>query len=283
MLFLHKILSGVWMIEESFAANYLPYITDFLNNPTRINPDRKAESFLRIYSGAVYNGSDTRHHIESINDAPEGSIAVINVSGAITKHDQECGPDGMQSKASVLRACYSTDNIKGVILKIDSGGGEGSAMRLFTEAVSEKNKPVVAFIDDRACSAAYGIASGCDHIVGNSNMAEIGSIGTYLTIADYEKHYEQRGIKLIDIYATASTDKNKDYYEALKGNLEPLRKVADKFNENFLTTIEKNREGKLTAGRDAWGTGKVWFAEDALKLGLIDEINTFSNTLNFFV
>lgn len=266
------------MIEESFAANYLPYITDFLNNPTRFNRDRKPEDFL-----SVYNGYDSRQQIKNIKDAPEGSVAVLNITGAITKHDQDCGPDGMQSKASVLRACYSTDNIKGVILKIDSGGGEGMAMRLMSEALREKNKPVVAFIDDQACSAAYGIASGTDYIVANNDLAQVGSIGTYLTIADYEKYYEKQGIKLTEIYASLSTDKNKDYYEALKGNMEPLRKVADKFNEGFLSMIEKNREGKLTTDRKTWGTGKVWFAQDALEIGLIDEINTFSNTLNSFV
>lgn len=111
----------------------------------------------------------------------------------------------------------------------------------------------------------------------------MGSIGTYLTIADYEKYYEQKGIRLVEIYASLSKDKNKDYFEALNGNLEPLRKVADKFNEMFISSIEKNRDGKLTASREVWGTGKVYFAEEALKLGLIDEINSFSNTLNIIV
>ena len=266
------------MIEESFAANFIPYVTTFLNNPSRINTDRKPESFIQFY-----NGSDSRRDIERIEDAPAGSVAVISITGAITKHDQDCGPDGMQSKASVLKACFSTENIKGVVLKIDSGGGEGMAMRLMSEALSEKNKPVIAFIDDRACSAAYGIASSADYIVANSDLAQIGSIGTYLTIADYEKFYEMQGVKLIEIYASLSTDKNKDYYEALKGNLEPLRKVADHFNESFLAMIENNRKEKLTADRKVWGTGKVWFAQDALELGLIDEINTFSNTLNSFI
>ena len=50
-----------------------------------------------------------------------------------------------------------------------------------------------------------------------------------------------------------------------------------------MSSIERNREGKLSNGRDVWGTGKVYFAEEALTLGLIDEINTFENTLNIIV
>ena len=274
MLHLHKIINGVWLIEQSFATNYLPYVTDYLSNPTKALPKRVSEKFL-----SIYNGFDSRAHISALKNAPVNSIAVINVSGAITKYDQYSGNDGMRSKAEVLRHCYANDNIAGVVLKIDSGGGEATAMQTMCEAISERTKSVVAFIDDFACSAAYGIASACDHIVANCKTAQVGSIGTYLTIADYAKYYKKKGIKLTEIYATQSTDKNKDYYEALKGNLEPLRKICDTFNESFLASIEKNREGKLSAGRDVWGTGKVWFAEDALKLGLIDEINSFQNVI----
>jgi len=278
MIFLHKILNGVWMINPDFADNYLPYITASLRGQRMTIPSRQPESFFTIY-----NGSESDRSIRNIKDAPEGSIAVINIAGAITKHDQECGPDGMVSKSSVLRSCYESQNIKGVIIKVDSGGGEGKAMRQMAQAISERNKPVIGFVDDFACSAAYGILSGCDYIVANSEFAEVGSIGTYMTVTDYSKFWENEGIKLIDVYATASSDKNSEYLQAIKGNVEPLRKVADTFNEGFLSMIEKNREGKLTSGRDVWGTGKVFFSKDALKIGLIDEINTFTNTLKSFV
>ena len=187
MLFLHKIVTGVWMIEESFASNYIPYITDFLNNPSRNYHSREPEQFI-----SIYNGSESDSQIKSIKDAQEGSICVINIAGAITKHDQYCGPDGMTSKAGILRECFASKNIKGVILRIESGGGEGSAMRVMSETLSNKNKPVIAFIEDFACSAAYGIASCCDFIVANSKLAQVGSIGTYLTIADYENTTRSR-------------------------------------------------------------------------------------------
>ena len=274
MLHLHNIINGVWMIEKSFATNYLPYVTDFLQNPTKAVAKRKSEKFL-----SIYNGYDSRAHIHALKNAPENSIAVINICGAITKYDQFCGPDGLQSKAEILKHCYANDNISGVVLKIDSGGGSATAMFLMQEAISERTKEVVAFIDDLACSAAYGIASACDYIVANRATAQIGSIGAYLTIANFQKYFQKRGIEVRDVYATLSTDKNEEIRQALDGNDAPLLKMIDTFNESFLASIEKNREGKLSAGRDVWGTGKVWFAEDALKLGLIDEINSFQNVI----
>lgn len=272
MLFLHKILNGVWMIKPDYAANYIPYITAALKGVTH------GATLSHAASESAYIA--TPAHTES-ND--NQYIAVIPISGAITKHDQFCGPDGMVTIGNAIRSHFAADEAKGIILKIDSGGGEGMAMRHLAEVISERNKPVIAFIDDFACSAAYGIASACDYIVANSAFAEVGSIGTYMTVADYSKYWENEGIKLIDVYASASTDKNQEYLQAIKGNTDPLKKLADHFNEGFLSMIEKNRSGKLTAKRDTWGTGKVFFADEAIKLGLIDEINTFSNTLNSFV
>lgn len=282
MLNTHNILNGIWMIERSTADNYLPYITQYIKAPFQVDSQKRVAPIM----GSVYNEEGETSFafdsfISSLKDAPKGSIATIYINGAMTKHDQFCGPDGMLTKAKALRAAYEFDNIDGVVLKIDSGGGEGFAMLQMIEAIQERNKPTVAFIDDMAASAAYGIASACDHIVANNPMAMVGSIGTYITFADYEEYYAQQGIKLTDVYASASTHKNIEHREALKGNLKPLRERANEFNSHFLDTVSQNRGDKLTD--DSWQTGRTFTAQQALSIGLIDEINTFSNTLNSFV
>lgn len=291
MLFLHNIVNSVWMIEPGFASNYLPLVTDYISGKrvetvSRSSADeREVTDRNGILSAILKNGTysiSEYGRYDSPEDAPDNSIAVINVTDAITKHDQDCGPAGMLTKSNLLKRCYNNSRIRAIALVIDSGGGEGYAMRLMAETIESRNKPVGAFIDDFACSAAYGIASGCDFIIANSKMARIGSIGTYMTIADFTEHYKQRGIALTEIYATASTDKNNDYYEAIKGNLEPIRNVCNQFNEDFLQRIETNRKNNLTEDRKSWGTGKVYFAEEAQRLGLIDGIDTFDNFINYF-
>ena len=89
--------------------------------------------------------------------------------------------------------------------------------RILQEAINSRNKPVVAFCNDFVASAAYGIASCCDKIVANSNVCRIGSVGTYMTIVDTSEYYAKMGIKLIDIYASKSTDKNQEFQKALQG------------------------------------------------------------------
>lgn len=283
MLHKHGILSNVWLMEENFASNYLPIVIAYLKgNSQPIVP--KKEDFFRfsVNSTVGYEISEYGYDV-SPEEAPEDSVAIIDLSGVIEKHDQNCGPAGMITKSSILQRCYNNDKIKGIVLNIDSGGGSGLGMRLFAETMTKRNKPIVAFVSDMAASAAYGIASGADIIVANSEYARVGSIGTYMTVVSYAEKLKKEGIDIVEVYATASKDKNKDLHDALKGDTKALQDTADIYNEMFLSMVENNREGKLSKDRSVWGTGKMYFAPDALELGLIDTIDSFSNIFNYFV
>lgn len=277
MLHKHNIFNGIWMMEDGFAANYFPLLVAYLKGEAPKTPHQEINPLtIQPLSSSLCAPQ------AGDNGENESYIAVVSIAGAITKHSQYCGPEGMVQIAAILEECYATDNINGIILHVESGGGDGMAMRLLNETIGKRNKPMVGFVDDFACSAAYGIVSGCDIIVANSAMARVGSIGTYLSIADYTKQLEKEGINIMTIYAPDSKHKNGEVREALKGNFKPLEELAAKYNDSFLESIEKNREGKLTASREIWGTGRVFFADAALKLGLIDNIDTFQNTLNYF-
>jgi ClpP class serine protease len=283
MLYYHNILNGVWMMDEGYAANYIPLLASYLKGDKMLieKPQTKIIDSVYSFNGDVMSSMPLNAGMDN-NDTPVNCIAVINISGVITKQDQFCGPAGMKSKAELLCQCFDNDNISAVILVIESGGGEGMAMRLMDEALSKKNKPCGAFIDDLACSAAYGIASCCDIIYANNNLAQVGSIGTYITISDCTERLKQMGVNLVEVYASASTDKNKDAKDAIAGNDKAIKAKADVYNDYFLQMIERNRGEKLTSGKDVWGTGKVYFAEVALSLGLIDGIDTLENFINIF-
>lgn len=292
MLHLHNVLGGIWFIDNNFALNYLPLISSYLKGEMPLSGHSRnalKEENITQDNGCLfaslnndaYNISDYGCY-SAPEDAPKNSVAVITISGAITKYDQECGPSGMLTKANILTRCFSNDNIKAVVLNIDSGGGEGMGCRLLQETINQRNKPVVAFANDFVASAAYGIAACCDKIIANSSVCRVGSIGTYMTIVNYAEYYKQHGIDLLEIYATKSTDKNQDYYEALKGNTAPLLSVCDTYNEYFIQSIASGREGVIDTDEKKWGTGKMFFAQEAMDLGLIDEIDSFENVLNYF-
>lgn len=272
------------MIEEVTALSYLPLIGSWLQGiPHKIESANAYNNDFRIATlqAKKYEISEYGHAIAP-EDAPEDSIAIIYISGVITKHDQVCGPSGMLTKKDIINRCYSNNNIKGIVLVVDSGGGEGLACRLLQDTLSIRNKPIIGFIDDFACSAAYGILTPCDLIVANTNVARCGSIGSYITITDYAQYYEKLGIKLIDIYATRSKDKNQEYIKAIAGDPEPLRKICDVYNEDFISRISEFRSGTINPDPSKWATGKTFFADEALSLGLIDQIDSLDNVIDYF-
>ena len=287
MLSIHQILTGFWAIQYEYGVNYLPLVATWLKGdqavPLAASQDRtdvlhEGIRFATLQNGA-YSLSDWGS-TGSPEQAPKNSIAILSIVGAITKHDQQCGPAGMNTKANILQRCYANDNISGIVIDIESGGGASNAMFMMNEVIGKRNKPVVGFANDIAASAAYGILSACDVAVANSALTQVGSIGTIATIMDYSEQLKKQGINLIEVYATKSTDKNGWWREAMKGNLKPLQQEVDVWNGHFLDMVQKNRGSTLTG--EGWDTGKLFFASDAKKIGLIDEIDSFDNILNYF-
>ena len=281
MLFLHQIFSSFWAITDTQAVNYMPLIASYMKgNRVEALPERPNHFALASIENAAYQIQTYGRNIPE--NIPANSIGVIDIRGAMTKYDQDCGPDGMLTISNLLKRCYANEGIKAIVLRIDSGGGETVAWRMMNDAISVRNKPVVAFVEDCACSAAYGIASGCDMIVANHKMAITGCIGSLSTIFDYREYLKKEGITEITVYATPSKDKNKWFRNALDGDTALLQKMTDESCEDFISTIEKNRGDKLKSDRSEWGTGKEYYSDQSIKIGLIDGIDTFENVLNYF-
>ena len=287
-----EIVNGIWAIEKSYADSYIPVIANIIEGKTNFNAHQKGLSFAEeniqkeniryLYEDAgIYKTSEYGDSAAPEN-APRNSIAIINIVDAITKYDTDCGPAGAQTKSEILQRADANSDIKGIILNIDSPGGEGYAAINLSDTIKKLETPVIAFINDIAASAAYMIASATDYVVANTEMAKIGSIGTYVTLADYTEFYKLRGIRLVDVYADKSSDKNKAYKSALEGDLSLLKKDVNKFNEKFLQEVRQNR-ASLNTDENTWGTGKLFSADEAFTLGLIDDIASWEDTVQSFV
>lgn len=230
---------------------------------------------VQILIPAANGGYHTERGLGGLNNAPEGSTAIISIKGAITKYDQPCGPDGMKTIARMSHEVLSSKNIAQLIYKFETPGGSVYASSFMHDEIHRMKamyeKPIKAYVDDLCASGGIYIAVACDEIFANSNHASIGSIGTMVTLWDQRKYLEKEGINLLEVYATQSTDKNKIYKDALDGNDADLKKELDVHNEAFLSAVSNGRPAAIPF-TSQWSTGKVFFASDALNLGLIDGI-----------
>ncbi len=199
------------------------------------------------------------------------AVQVIHIKGALTKEDQFCGPAGMQRIGRWIQQADAEPEIGSIILVFDSPGGTVVGTEELGNIIKDTQKPILAFVEDMACSAAYWLASCCDTIIANNTTARVGSIGVMLTAMDVEPRLKNMGINTHTILSNYSKDKNADWQQIKEGNYETYQKeVLDPLAEKFINLVNENR-GQLN---EKFTTGKVFFAQDLVGT-LIDNIGDF--------
>lgn len=292
------ILRGTWLMEPRTAMGFMPLAERFLSGE-KISWFDQAEKMeinhIRLMSSSGFtkiSASQSGNAQNIFADAPEGSVVVIPVAGTIMAEDDCWGSPGTNTMSSWLNAARDAENISGVILHINSGGGTVEGTAEFADVISSvaQDMPVEAYVEGMACSAAYWLASCCSKITASSGTVEFGSIGTAINFTDCSEMYAKNGVKKIYINAEDSFDKNQDYYQAIAGNYQPmLDNVLNPTNAIFLNAIKTNRAGtlKLTDRKDGDKvigqeplTGKTYVAGKAIENGLIDQIGTMAGVLS---
>ena len=275
-LLLLQIIRGAWFIEPLAAAAYKPLVLAVLKSDENaiqllMTDGKKKNKALQPY--CLDGGAPTLSFGSGVKlgDAKPGSIAITPVSGPVMKQDY-CGSPGTKSMLQFMQQADANPNIVGHILHIDTPGGTVNGTFNFSDAIKNLSKPVVAFVDEMACSAGYLIASGAKEIIACNDLCRIGSIGTYMSFDDDSEMKAAAGIKTIEVYASASTEKNKAFKDARAGNTDTLlNEMVDPYNIAFMDAVSKNRYGKSLDKANTLN-GQTYMSADALKYGLIDGI-----------
>ena len=265
---LHSLLNRAWYIEQQYAEAQLPILFNILNGNTQMEEQPETE-FVTMLSPQAAEGSGV--------SSDKGSVAIISIKSPIYKYNQYCGPAGTKSMMREMDSLKNNSDVVGIVLDIDSGGGQVSGTPEFYDYIKNYNKPVVAYTDGLMCSAAYYIGSATNHIVANQRADAIGSIGAYSQFLDLKGYYEKQGAKLHTIYASKSTDKNKAYNDALEGNYETyIKEELDPIVNDFIDDIKSVR-GSIN---EQVFNGATYNASKSLELNLIDEIGTIQTAID---
>ena len=265
-----RLLSG-----ESLSAPIYAYDDDGDDRPQ--GPGRYAP--LCIHPDPV-SGYVKANRYRSFSEAPAGSVALIPVTGPIMKYLGECGEPGSQVMTDWVKEAAGSNNISGILVKIDSPGGQVDGTQTLVDAIAATKKRTIGFIDDgMMCSAAMWIGAACDEIYASQKTDVIGSIGVLCSFYDIRGYLEQNGVKLHEIYAPQSKDKNLDYREALDGDYAKIEAELKVLAAEFIKSVKSLRGSKLNTSVDDPFTGKTYFAPEAIKIGLIDGICTFDEAI----
>lgn len=263
------ILKNIWAIDPDAALSYAPLLNNLIGTGMKLEFAFDGQEFnpYAVQAGQAV----TKGRLQSWNEFPEGSIAVIPIAGPLMKEDQYCGPAGMASIGKVIRSADKASTIDAIILHIDSPGGTVDGTMDLAEIVSNTSKPIIAFVDGLMASAAIWIGSAADEVIASNNKAQVGSIGVMMSFADVQPAYEAIGVKFHTIVAEQSKDKNALFEAVRSGKYDDYRKeVLNPLAADFIAAIKQNRLGV----KEDQLTGKVFFAESVVG-SLVDSIGNF--------
>lgn len=193
------------------------------------------------------------------------------------------GDDAVYSKTFIkqIKEIKENENIKAVVLRINSPGGSANASAeiLYELEQLKKEKPLIVSFGDVAASGGYYIAMAADKIYAQENTIT-GSIGVLGMIPNVKKLINNIGITTD--YVTTNT--NSLYYSPTQGMTAGMKDVMTQGIEitykKFVGVVMNNR--KMTFEQvDNLGQGRVWSGKQALDRRLVDEIGTFNDAIVF--
>jgi signal peptide peptidase SppA len=212
-----------------------------------------------------------------------GGTAVIDVSALLEKGQTVLTILGFASDyleiASQVQAAAADQDITSILLRIDSPGGHTSGCNDCASRIREAAaiKPVFAYCEDLCASAAYWLASQATKIYSN-DTALVGSIGTYMVIADMSGLASDLGIKVHVIRAGEFKGAGQDGTVITDSELAEFQRTVDSLNAHFLEGVAAGRRMSLSAVTKL-ADGRVHVGRDAVTLGLIDGVKSFDDVL----
>ncbi|MPS75160.1 MAG: signal peptide peptidase SppA [Chryseobacterium sp.] len=218
---------------------------------------------------------------ESLNSDSDGKqIAVLYASGAIYNGK---GYDGIYSENFIkeIKKLQKDDDVKAVVFRINSPGGSANASDeiLFELQQLKRKKPVVVSFGDYAASGGYYIAMGADKIFSEPNTLT-GSIGVFGVIPYFKELAEKNGIRS-DV---VSTNANSNMISAINGlspgTLNIMTRSVESTYQRFVHFVTLNRK-KSFEEIDAIGGGRIWSGVRAKQIGLVDELGTLQDAINY--
>ncbi|MBU1074075.1 S49 family peptidase, partial [bacterium] len=221
---------------------------------------------------------------DDVTDEGDQTVAVIHAQGNIGGRENGIDPlwgmmMGHETIGRELRRCRLDDEVKAVVLRIDSGGGESLASDLIAHEVGllAAVKPVVVSMVDVAASGGYYIAYKATRLMADPSTYT-GSIGSINGFFNMRGFYDKLGVTKDFVEKGPMAGLGSDYRDPTGAEWE---RHADAHWKSFNTWLEDvARHRGLTFERaEALAHGRVWTGRQALENGLIDAVGCFDDAL----
>ncbi len=259
------------------GLKYEDEVLSFLKNKTGIKESDK----LNLVSLADYTRAPEKKK-EGGKTLAKDKIAVIYAVGQIQSGEGNEQTIGSESLVKAIREARLDNNVKAIVLRVNSPGGSALASDVMWRevALAKKAKPLVVSMGDVAASGGYYISCAADKIYAQANTIT-GSIGVFGLMPNAQKLLSEKlGIKV----DTVNTNKHSDVGTIFRPVTEVERAYIQKSVEDiygvFISRVAEGRKMSI-AEVDSIGQGRVWSGTDALKIKLVDELGGLDKAIAY--
>lgn len=222
------------------------------------------------------------------SNVSKNKIAVVYAEGQIVDGKSREGLVGGETLARQLAALKEDDEVKAVVLRVNSPGGSALASEVIwheAEALRQE-KPLIVSMGNMAASGGYYISAPADMILA-SPMTETGSIGVFGLMLNGEQGLKNKlGISVDVVKTNPSADMGMTVFGAV--GVRPLSQSEREYMQYGVEQVYKTFVGHVAEGRnlsveevDRIGGGHIWSGTDALGIGLIDGFGGLKEAISF--
>jgi len=237
------------------------------------------------------SGKTKKQNISSVsindylkNNTSAGSgkakIAIIYANGEITGGEGSDNQIGSERISRAIRKARLDDDIKAIVLRVNSPGGSALASDVIWREIvlTKKEKPVIASFGDVAASGGYYIGCAADSIFVQPNTIT-GSIGVFGIIPNFQNLMTNKlGITFDGVKTGKYADIMATNRPMTAGERFIIQNELNRIYSGFVSRVADGRK-KSKAYIDSIGGGHVWIGTDAVQIGLADRIGSFNDAI----
>jgi signal peptide peptidase SppA len=271
-LILSQFASTPWAMDQAHLQNMAAVLHRW-----SAGEGASAETMVDVHAAQA-----ARQTRKAATPAASGGIAVLPLWGVMTQRANMvndisgAGGTSTQQFTQLFRDAMADDSVGGILISIDSPGGSVfGTQELAAEIYQARGKkPIVGFVDSTCASAAYWVASQCDELYSTAG-GMTGSIGVYMQHVDEAAAMEKAGIKAEFISAGRYKVEGNSLGPLSTDARAHLQSQVDTYYTAFTNAVAQGRGVSPAAVRGGMGQGRCLMANDALKAGMINGIDTF--------
>lgn len=274
---------GILMAEEAQEnklVDRVGYFDEVVTDLKELTGEPKDEDKLfRQISITSYAQTDDVAEVSQGNPKSQNKIAIIYAEGSIVDGQGVNGQIGGDRLAKQLRKLRLDEDVKAVVLRVNSPGGSATASEIIGREVQllTQQKPVIVSMGNMAASGGYWISMAADQILAETTTIT-GSIGVFGLLLNLQDVANNNGITWDVVQTGRYANFNTISRPKTPEELARIQKVVDSIYERFITKVSESR--KLQKSKVAEiAQGRVWSGSEAKKLGLVDDIGGLENAI----